>query len=197
MLINCHNTEDISKYFLQTYVKFKEEGDKIFYVTKVTASRMLVRESSGEEAAIDLEDGYYLDYIIPKKTVFQYGEHALFLSRIPARMWKKGMDHKNTQFQVLKASGGWVEHDFNISTVEGFVNKASYMSFEDALTNLTSGDVNSVALSPRISINTGGSVYIDTVLVGKYRFQQKELACKSIFKEDLTKVFKCKIKALT
>lgn len=195
MLINKHNTNDITKYFLNTHVKFKEEGDKIFFVKKVTPNHVLVVDQNNEEAIIDLSEDYNLEYVIPKKTVFQLGEHALFLSRIPARMWKKGMSVDNTQFAKLSTTG-WEGIPFNIHTVESFVNKPCYFTLEDAITNFEAAQLRSAALSPRISISKNGGVWIDTVLVGKFSFAKKELACKAIYKPELSKLFTGKIKVV-
>jgi hypothetical protein len=197
MYIDKHNTADIVKYFHNTYVKFKEEGDKIFRIKRVNPNHVLVEDCRGEEAIIDLEEGYHLDYVMPKKTVFQVGESSYFLSRIPARMWKKGMSVDNTQFQVLSSTGMWVPTSFDINTLESFVNKPCYFKLDDAIANFTGATgLQSAALTPRISISKNGSVHIDTVMVGKYSFAKKELTYKAIFREELSKVFTGKMRAV-
>lgn len=200
MHVSRFNTDDIIKYFKGTYVKFKEEDDKIFYVKHVTPTSIIVSDSKNEEAMIDLsiDGGYTIDYVIPKKTAFQVGENAMFLSRVPARMWRKGMDNKNTQFHILNNASTWSPVTFDIHTIEAFVNKPCYFTFTDALRHFTEGvALNSAALTPRISISRNGCVFIDTVLVGKYSFAKKELSCKAIFKEELSSVFSCKVRTVS
>lgn len=188
MFVNKSNYDDIVKYYLKTFVQFKEEGEKIFFIKQVSHNEIICEDSKKEEVAICLETGYTIDYVIPKKTVYQYGEHALFLSRIPARMWRKGMDQKNTSFSLLHESGLWVNCPFSIATIEGFVNKPSYFTFQEALNNFSKGEhLQSAALTPRISMSRKGGVFIDTVLVGKYDFTKDLLSYKKIFKPELAK----------
>lgn len=190
MYVDKTNYDDIVKYFHKTYVKFKEDGDTVYYIKQVTHSDIIAEDSKGNEVAICLTTGYNIDYVIPKKTVFQHGEHALFLTRVPARMWRKGMDSKNTEFSILSAAGAWSKIAFNIQYIEGFVNKPSYFTYEEAKNNFQKGEaLQSAALSPRISVTRKGAVFIDMVMVGKIDFDKNLLTCKKIFTPELTKVF--------
>lgn len=186
MFVNKDNYDDIVKYYLKTYVKFKETKDEIYFIKQVTHTDIICENSKNEEVAICLTVGYTIDYVIPKKTVYQHGEEALFLARIPARMWRKGMDSKNTTFAILSAAGNWTTISFSIQAIEGFVNKPSYFEFKDALNNFEKGtNLQSAALSPRISITRKGAVFVDQVLVGKYDFVYKILTYKKIFGPEL------------
>jgi hypothetical protein len=190
MYVNSANWQDCQKYFSQCYVKFKEEGDRIFYITRVDAQLIIAESTSGDEIGIDLAKGYTIEYVIPKKTVFQIGEAALFLSRIPARMWKKGMNKSNTQFQYL-TEDQWASAPFDIHSIEGFVNKPSYYTAVDALNDFkNSAHLKSAALTPRISINHSGKIYLDTVLIGKLDIDKSTIISRKIFKPELTSVFK-------
>lgn len=190
MYVDKHCYDDIVKYFHKTYVKFKEDVDVIYLIKQVTHSDIIAEDSKGNEVAICLNTGYNIDYVIPKKTVFQHGEHALFLARVPARMWRKGMDHKNTEFSILSAAGNWSKIPFNIQHIEGFVNKPSYFTYLEALNNFQQGEaLQSAALSPRISLTRKGAVFVDMVMVGKMDFEKNVLACKTIFSPELVRVF--------
>lgn len=190
MYVDNTNWDDCKKYFHQCFVKFKEEGERIFYITNVDSTMMLAEDIEGNQIGINLSKGYTLDYIIPKKTVFQLGEHARFLSRIPARMWKKGMNKSNTSFQQLSVSG-WSGVPFDITIIEGFVNKPTYYSAEDAILDFGKSEhLQSAALSPRLSMSRNGNVYIDTVLIAKIDFSKNTIINRSLFKVDLQKVFK-------
>jgi hypothetical protein len=198
MYVDKTNYEDIVKYYKKTYVKLRECGEVIYLITEVYKDKIILQDIQGEEVAICLEQGYNLDYVIPKKTVYQHGENALFLSRIPARMWQKGMSNKNTMFQLLSAAGSWHPHPFDIKVIDGFVNKPSYFSLDDAVTNFTKGDhLQSAALTPRISMSRKGAVFIDTVMVGRFAATSRTVTFKKIFRDEIVQAFPgCKYKEL-
>lgn len=198
MFVNSENYDDINKYYKGTWVKFKEEGDTLFYIERATPARIECHTISKEECCVDLtkEGGYFITFLIPRKTVFQYDNTAVMLSRNPARMWKKGMCANNTSFAMLKEKQ-WYGADFTITLAEGFVNKPSYLSFDTAKAEFAK-DVGflSAALSPRVSISRVGSVYIDDVLVGKYNTSNNILTTRAIYQEDLAPLFNATFKVL-
>jgi hypothetical protein len=192
MFVNRDNYEDIKKYYQGCFVKFKETGEHIWHIDHVDPDKIVCSDSKKEEVAIDLDIGYEMDYILPKKTVFQFGDHAMMLSRIPARQWKKGMSKLNTKFVRLTGAGSWGMVDFSISYIEGFTNKPSYYDAQDSLkefANLNSA-LGSAAITPRISMCRDGKVFIDTVLVGKFDLNEKTFICKKIFQPELAHYFK-------
>lgn len=199
MFANQSNVEDVKKYYHQTWVKFpKLSGDTLWWIERVTHEFLEVLSDKDEEALIDLKKGQEMDYVIPKKAVYQFNGKAAYLSRIPARQWKKGMCEKNTKFQVLSASK-WDNHAFDIGIIAGFVNKPSYLDFYSAAKNWSQEDFStvSVALTPRISCNYTGSVFIDDTLVGKYDLVKDILTTREIYKENLQPLFyKSKLKVL-
>jgi hypothetical protein len=189
MFVNQLNTDDIKKYWQGCHVKFKEDGDRIYHIRAVDGKYIYAEDRQGEEVLIDLAKGYNIDYVIPKKTTYQYGDYAACLSRIPARMWKKGMNKANTQFETL-TSTGWKVTTYDIAIIEGFVNKPSYYHIEEAL-NLFAKTENqqSCALSPRFSLHRKGNVYLDTTPVARLEQQAKRLVAKKIFVPELSKLF--------
>lgn len=190
MFINSDNFDDVKKYFQHTYVKFKETGDHIWHIDSVSPSEMICSDKSKEEVGIDLQIGYNLEYILPRKAAFQLGEYAVMLSRIPARQWKKGLCKANTAFHRLAAEGSWLADSFNISMIEGFVNKPSYYNIDLALQQFRAGiGLQSVAITPRISVTNTGKIFIDQTLVGRFSLENNEAICKKIFQSELAKVF--------
>lgn len=189
MIVSKSNWEDAKKYFHHTYIKCSETGDEVFFVDEVTPEWMILSDSNGEKAGIKLDTPYELSYVIPKKTVFQNGEYAVQLSRIPARMWKKGMNKQNTTFHKLNNGADWVNTDISIGLIEGFVKKPGYMSFADAQREFQAGTISSAAITPRIAMSKAGNVFIDSVLVGKYKDDKKVLICSKIFSPELSKHF--------
>ena len=194
MFVNSENWQDCQKYYQNTWVKLAQCGERIYTVgevgSKFTYFSSPSRGPNDDEAdvCIDMSVGFNIDYVIPKKTVFQYGEHALILERVPARMWRKGMDPKNTQFLTLNEMSAWGKVQIGVPVIEGFVNKPGYYQLDAALNNFE-GALLSAALSPRVSLSRGGSVFIDTTMVGKYARKSGTLTYKAIYKDDLEPMF--------
>lgn len=191
MFINSQNFDDVKKYFQHTYVKFAETGDHIWHIDTVNPNEIICSDKNKEQVGIDLTIGYNLEYILPRKAVFQFGNEAVMLSRIPARQWKKGMCKANTAFHSMTSEGTWVQLNFDINMIEGFVNKPSYYPLDIAVKELSdeNGDLFSVALNSRMSLSKSGKLYIDNVLVGKVIFKDKVVVCKHIFKPEIAKIF--------
>lgn len=189
MLVNSQNWEDAKKYFHQTFIKCTETGDELFYVEEVNSQWMILSTTNGEKAGIELSRPYEISYVIPKKTVFQNGGCAAQLSRIPARMWKKGMNKQNTAFMLLDEVSNWVSTELSMGLIEGFIKKPGYMTFNEAEREFAKGTIKSAALTPRMAITAAGNVFIDSVLVAKYQRDKKTLTCKKIFSPELTAVF--------
>lgn len=192
MFINSQNFDDVKKYFQHTYVKFAETGDHIWHVDTVSPNEIICTDKNKEQVGIDLNIGYNLEYILPRKAIFQFGNEAVMLSRIPARQWKKGMCKANTAFHILNSEGTWMALNFDIHMIEGFVNKPSYYPVDLAVKELSKESVDhvaSVALNPRMAICHSGKLFVDNVLVGKISFKEKTLLCKKIFKPEISKVF--------
>lgn len=189
MFINSNSFDDVKKYFQHTYVKFKETGDHIWHIDSVNPHEIICSDKNKEEVGIDLQIGYNLEYILPRKATFQFGNYAVMLYRIPARQWKKGLCKANTNFSTLTGEGSWTTASFDINLIEGFVNKPSYYSLDTAISTFKQGDFVSAALTPRMSLTHSGKVFIDNVLVGKAEFEKKQLLCKKIFKPELQAMF--------
>ena len=187
MFVNTDNWEDCRKYYEHTFTKFKETGDTIFYIQKVSPDDILAKDINGNEVGIYLDSGYNLDFVLPRKTVYQYGAHAAILQRIPAKQWKKGMCAGNTQ--TLVACPEWMPISFDIKIIEGFVNKPSYISSKDAVPRLIDGTLTSAALSPRFSMNNNGDVFLDTVVVGTMSFDQGIVKAKKIVEKEIKELF--------
>lgn len=191
MLVNQESWEDFKKYYEKTWVKFpKLSQDTLWFVERVTPEFAEVSTSNHDEAMIDLKRGYDMDFVIPKKTVYQYGDSAACLSRIPARMWKKGMSKANTQFQVLLPQG-WMAVNFDPQIIEGFINKPSYLDVYPNITKLQgeNPELISMAITPRISMNGKGNVFIDSVMVAKYVPKTSTITVKSLFAPEIVPHF--------
>lgn len=192
MLATKENWEDVKKYYQGTILKFHSEkenlGDRLWKITNVTSNRIEAEDSAGDAIYVDLKYPYKLNYAIPKATVYQYQNRAAYLYRIPARMWRKGIDIKNTKIEVLCADGQWRGIELQFASLQGFVDKPGYYTLKEALDGFAI-DLESAALSSRISLSCKGGVYINQTLVGRYQADKQTLTAKGIFVSDLVKYF--------
>lgn len=199
MIFNQKNIDDIKKYYQGTWVKFPRiSADALWYVDRVTGDFLEITSDTGEEALFSLKKDYPVDYVLPGKAVYQFGNNAAFLSRIPARMWKKGMSASNTQFKVLNILK-WNNLKFEISAIKAFVNKPAYMDPYAVLQHFKQGsELESAAISPRISFNRSGSIFIDEIMIAKFDFTKDVITTREIYSQTLKPLFhKTKLKELT
>lgn len=198
MFVSKENWEDVKKYFEKTYVKFPAlTGDTLWFIDRVTPEEMEVssinKKEENIEYCIDLTTGYEMDFVFPKKTVYQYGDTAALLQRVPARQWKKGMCKANTGFSVL-SENGWINGTFDAHIIDGFINKPSYYFPYDALKKFKqeNSSLISAALTPRCSIDKRGVIWIDNVAVAKHQTLKatgETLSVKAMFYPYLSNIF--------
>lgn len=198
MIFNKANFEDIKKYYEKTWVKFPRlEGDTLWHIDRVTSDMIEVTSDAGEEALFSLSKDYPVDFVLPGKAVYQFGQNAAYLSRIPARMWKKGMSANNTQFKVLTGTA-WKPLKFDINVIKAFVNKPDYMDPYSAVNSFQKSALDSAAINPRISMNQVGSIFLDEVMIAKLDFAKDTLTTREIYIPTLEPIFyKSKMKGLS
>lgn len=156
--------EDITRYYRNSFLKFKETGDMLFYLQNVDATMISGQIEDGRDFKLYLseDEPYEVDYILPHKSFFQYGEHACMLQRIPAKQYHRGMTGENTSITYRKpgtelapAIAG-MALDFTV--LKAFVSKKKFYSLKEALKE----PLSSVALSPRMMYARGSKcVHID------------------------------------
>ncbi len=199
MFLNSKNYEDGEKYFGQTYVKIKEYGDTICLVEKVTPEAIWLTDEHDQKVCVELDGattgkaGYNLDFILPKKTWFQMGNVAYFLTRIPARMWKKGISKSNTTINCLKV-GGFLQVGLSFQSLHAYVHKPFYSTAEEMYKN----EWTSVALSPRFALCKTGELFLDQTKIGVYDKDTDTLVVKKVFVPDVLPLFNpsSKVKSL-
>ena len=67
MIFKASNWEDISRYYRNTYVKFKETGDRLFFIRRVDSYAV-----TGTD-----EDGTEFELYLKLKEKFEYLEVAI------------------------------------------------------------------------------------------------------------------------
>lgn len=151
MIFSPNVHDDINRYYRNTYVKFKETGDKLFYIRDV--NHTMVRGIDDEQTEFELylseEHPYEVDYVIPHKSFFQYKTRACLLQRHPAKQYQRGLSNGNTRIHSLTRSGGVTDVEVSFEVLKAYVAKQSFPSFDKGITS--KGKFISVALSPRFA----------------------------------------------
>lgn len=184
MLATTQNWKDIQKYYHGTFVKFRELGDIPVYIDKVTGEAIWGVLHDGEKVELQLcQEGYQLDYCIPKKTVYQVGRTAYILERVPARQWKKGLSEQNTSVSMITPSGEFSKVSMNMNNIYAFVNKPDYRDLFDLLHGYES-----VALNSRVYALPNGNICSDQNTLGTWDMGNKVYYHRP-FEEEFRKLF--------
>lgn len=169
MKFNTDNYQDIAKYFKHSYVKFPVTGEFLCTIDKVEPTHIIgkvfVPTSAGTWEAQDYQqditgDGVELEFIMPRKSFFNYNGNACLLTRIPARQYKKGITTENTTISKLTASGGFNMQELDFQLLNAYVAKQAFSAFGSA--------DKSYAVSPRMAVTSKGSIFVDSTQIGVY-----------------------------
>ena len=187
MIFVSSNWEDISRYYKNTYVKFKETGEKLFYVRRVDRFAVTGTDEDGTEFELCLNDEhpYEVDYILPNKSFFQCGKRATMLQRIPAKQYQRGISSSNTQLCSLNKAGGLAKHEINFELLKQFVTKQTFISLDEAVRNKPRNM--STALSPRMAyVPDMNMLFVDFVAIALLDKKDKTIAMiKPIFHDEV------------
>tara|TARA_R110000868_G_scaffold37403_3_gene132371 strand:- start:1857 stop:2456 length:600 start_codon:yes stop_codon:yes gene_type:complete len=180
---------DIRKYFESTYIKINGFGDTLFYVRRVREDIITGIDENNTEFELDLwEDSpFTIDYILPHRAVFQYGNTALLLRRVPARQYFRGIHPENTKLTSVDTGE---EYPINFETLKAFVNKQQYVTLDEAIVNKPKKKAH--ALSPRFSyITAGQSINLDNTNIAHINLKEKLLFIKHpIFTQEIVSYLK-------
>ena len=190
MIFLSSNYDDISRYYKGTYVKFKDTGDKLFYIRNVHRDSITGCDEDGTEFELYLNDThpYEVDYILPSKSFFQYAKRAVLLQRIPAKQYQRGISGNNVKLVSLTKTGGLSTMDMGFEVLKAFVSKQNFWSLDEAVRN--KGRMISIALTPRIAyIPEAGYIFVDTTAVARVDKKDKTIyMLASIFSNELNEI---------
>lgn len=192
MLFNSQTYEDIHRYYRNTYVKFKETGDCLFFINQV--SQNVVSGTDEDGTAFDLylnnDDPYEVDYVLPNKSYFQYAKRACMLQRIPAKQYRRGLCSDNVRITALTKTGGSQTMDISFEVLKAFVAKQAYPSIRTVLTQRPKPL--SIALSPRFAyVPDAGVLFCDQLSVAIIDKKENTLKIiRSIFTPEIEKLVK-------
>lgn len=209
MIFTYSNIEDIKRYYLNSFVKFREHGDVLFYLKTIHDNIIHGKCEDGNLLELFLDDScpYEVDYVLPHKSYFQYKDTAVQLYRIPAKQYCRGINTQNTALTALvskstkpvykqdmqdlhtevfkkeSSEGNTLGLDLSFDILRCFVNKQKFMSLDEAI---VSGFV-SCAMSPRIAYLTKEQqLFIDQTSVAKVDVEKRKIKMtKPIFTEEI------------
>ena len=187
MIFKSTNFDDINRYYKATYVKFKETGDKLFYIRNVSPTSVTGCDEDGTEFELFLNDEYpyEVDYILPRKSFFQMGKRACLLQRIPAKQYQRGLSNSNTRVNALGKTGSVNAVELTFDVLTEFVNKQAFPSLSKAVLNKAKD--HSVVLSPRFAyVPDMKAIFADAILVAEVNPEDKLVVVRHpIFKPEL------------
>lgn len=182
------NTDDIIRYYKNTFVKFKETGDTLYYIKYIKDSCVsgVSQDSTPFELYLSEEHPYEVEYVLPHKSFFQWKDHACLLQRIPAKQYQRGISSNNVSLKLLGARGSGHEIPLDFDVLTAFVSKQMFFSLDSA----TTSEKTSVALSPRMAfIPSNRQIYLDFLCVGQLTPKRKFVKCfHEIFRPELERL---------
>lgn len=192
MIFNSSNHEDINRYYRNTYVKFKETGDNLYYIRSVNSEVVRGTDQTGTEFELWLSDEhpYEVDYILPNKSYFQYKKRACMLVRVPAKQYQRGLSPNNTRINGLSRTGGTQALELGFDVLTEFVNKQAFPNLAAAVLN--KGKEHSIVLSPRFAyVPDIRAIYADNILIAEVSQDEKRVFVKHpIFRPEVEELAK-------
>jgi hypothetical protein len=188
------NRNDIAKYYMHTFVKFKEHAiekqlnpDTLFLIEAVDHQKVSGKCETGDQFVIWLSETYPFeaDYVLPHKSFFQLGDNAVLLERIPAQQYYRGLSPENTQMTYLAgAAVAPKKLPIEFDSLKSFVTKQSFYSLEGAI---GADKINTCVLSPRMQYNRHTNfIYVDHIPVARVPNGGKVIhMIKNIFREEV------------
>jgi hypothetical protein len=192
VIFNSSNHEDIHRYYRNTFVKFKETGDTLYYIRSVNSEVVRGTDATGTEFELWLSDEhpYEVDYILPHKSFFQYKKRACLLVRVPAKQYQRGLSSSNTRVNALSKTGSVQAVELGFDVLTEFVNKQAFASLHKAVLNKAKDA--SITLSPRFAyVPDMKAIYADTSLVAEVRPDEKLIVVRHpIFRPEISELAK-------
>lgn len=167
MIFNQTNWEDIKKYFHQTYMKFPLIGDEVVFVDGVSpeglTGKFLSPEKHGEGVSgwtftFSNRENVDIEFILPRKSFFDYRGNACLLSRLPTKQYKRGLCNDNVSISML-TEGGFQGLHVTLEIINAYASKSAYQGFR-----METGF--SYTVAPRVAVDMSGKIYVDRIRVG-------------------------------
>lgn len=165
--------KDVLKYYGETYVVIPEISEQHVMYLKTGSDKGLVCVDSRDKrnGFISFEDGFEYELRAPlatRKSWFMHEGSAYFLTRIPARMWRKGISAENTAIFKLNVTNDLSKTQVTPSLLNAYLQYVPDDSVPKPRTNQVP--------SPEWAFNGHtNSLFLWHSLVGKYARRTNEL----------------------
>jgi hypothetical protein len=158
------NHTDFRQRYLGTYGWFHTGGRKLLvYVNEVSDREVVFSDRQGTSYNVFRDSGLEFEFIPVDRGWFNTVNGAVYLARVPARQWHRGICKSNTQIYTPTKEGSFTATGVGIRILsEIFENK---VTVKDALDKYVVGS-NSVALSKHFAITPAAKFAFYDQLVG-------------------------------
>ena len=183
MELTSSNWNDIQKYYESSFIKLREFGDRIFYIDKVNRDEVHFHDANDEAGVLYLHDAapYTLDMVLPNKAMYQMGDEAYLLQRVPARQYHRGITSQNCKISRLRSTG-FSPISLSFSALQGYASKPIYRPLEDVIGRSTGSE----AISPRFAyLSSNKSIYCDQKVVAVVDKAKKEIKAHTLLLAEL------------
>ena len=145
--------EDFKQWFHQTYIKYKDE------VVKIYCHDARVVEINGEIMVYNSVKQDF-SFTVPKAGYYDYNGYALYLTRAPHRIWKRGLSEEG--YHLFNPFDLWFRFsyrpDFNKAICQVILDAEPKLISTNHIVNcLAAPRVYSMALSPEVMISRSPS----------------------------------------
>jgi len=173
MIANANNIKDVDKYFCGTYIVVPEVSEThVMYLQEAKSIGLICKDSrNNKQGLISFDGGFEYKIQSPlatRKAWFMFNEDAYLITRIPARMWRKGICSENTALFRLTAEGELSKTGISVELLNAFL--------QDQATPWDPQNLRPQVLSPEwVFHGKLKSLYLWDKLVAKWTSRTNEL----------------------
>lgn len=179
---NSNGWKDFQQRYLNTYGWYTKDDHSsvLVKVSKVTPEKVVfVDEFSTEYFALS-NVGNIFSFLPVQRGLYYYDGTIIYLARIPARQFKRGICQENTLLTNIKTMAHfYISHDL-LKNVFGIASNPTIIKFKEAYT----GDV----LLNKVFAIVNKQVYLYNRKIGEYKNKEVILS-NTLFKQELVDVF--------
>ena len=178
MQFSQENASDIRRYFNGSFVKFPQSGELLHYIEQSNDTsvrgKVYIPNDKGEwetrpfiyHLSPEGKQAQEVEFVLPRKSYFNYKGSAHILYRLPARQYHRGITRENTLICRLSSEGDFGNTHLDFECLNAYVGKQAFPKFEVREAEL------SYAVSRRVAVSSyNRRVFVDRVAVGKISYQ--------------------------
>lgn len=189
MFLDKESYPDFKKYYLNTYIKLKETGDNLYWVDRVDEEyTTLLSMEDSEKILLSHENGYNVDFILPRKASFLHKNVLYHLARTPARQWKKGICKENTTCAYLAHTGKWTSGELTNNVITSYCQKNIFFPLE-SINSSTFGNRFALPIDTRFSLDKTGKLWLDMNFIGEINITTRTIKINKIFQYEVENIF--------